>query len=250
VRQTEGIYRVSRLLIQLLIGAAVLAVGLGVVGYVFFMRALDKPAVREIAERELRSGTLRFGERIERAANVYVRRSADYFRGANGILAATDERLIFIGVAPQENLETPDAPPVIIEQEFINDTLLEIDPTRVFFGTTRGVIVERGRQEASYGATGRNWRQLEELAGYVNGLHEQQKRAAARERRVRAAVAKVVREPLYYTVRRGDAISTLANRFGITQEELQRWNNIVGTRINIGQRLLVKQPGLKRATSS
>jgi plasmid stabilization system protein ParE len=250
VRQTEGIYRVSRLLIQLVIGAVVLAVGLGVVGYIFFIRAVDKPAVREIAERELRTGTLRFGERIERAANVYVRRPADYFRGANGVLAATDERLIFIGVAPQENLETPDAPPVIIEQEFVNDTVLEIDPTRVFFGTTRGVIVRRGDQQASYGATGQNWRQLEELARYVNDLHEQQKRAAARERRIRAAVARVVREPLYYTVRRGDAISTLATRFGITQEELQRWNNIVGTRINIGQTLLVKQPGLKRAPSS
>jgi hypothetical protein len=250
VRQTEGIYRVSRLLIQLAIGVVVLALGLGIVGYVFFMRSLDKPAVREIAERELRSGTLRFGERIERAANVYVRRPADYFRGANGILAATDERLIFIGVAPQENLETPDAPPVIIEQEFVNDTILEIDPTRVFFGTTRGVIVKRGGQEARYGATGRNWRHLEELARYVNGLHEQQKRAAARERRIRTAVARVVREPLYYTVRSGDAISILATRFGITQEELQRWNNIVGTRINIGQRLLVKQPGLKRVTSS
>ena len=242
MKQTEGIYRFSRLVVLLVGGAVALVVGLGVVGYVFFMRTVDLPEAQAIAERELRSGTLRFGELVERAAHVYIRRSSDYFRGANGVLAATGERLIFIGVAPRGNLDSPDAPPVILEQEFTNDTTLRLVPTRIFFGTTRGVIVEHGGREGRYAATSRHWHELEELAEYVNRQHEAQKQAAARERRLRESVARIVAEPLYYTIKRGDAISTIATWFGTTVEDIQRWNNVEGTRIRIGDRLLVK-PG-------
>jgi hypothetical protein len=246
MKQTEGLYRVVRLLALLIFGAVALTVALGAVGYVVFMRSVDLPEARSIAERELRTGTLRFGERVERAAHVYVRRPSDYFRAANGILAATDERLIFIGVAPRGRVETPDAPPVILQQEFVNDTLLELDPARVYLGTSRGVVASRAGREHQYAATGRNWPQLEALADYVNGLHTHQRIAAARERRLREAVDRIVAAPLHYTVRRGDAISTIADWFGVSVEDLQRWNDIEGTRIRIGERLLVR-PGTQPA---
>lgn len=242
MKQTEGIYRFSRLIVLLVGGTLALMIGLGVVGYLFFMRTVDLPEAQAIAERELRSGTLRFGERVERAAHVYIRRSSDYFRGANGVLAATPERLIFIGVAPRGNLDSPDAPPVILQQEFTNDTTMRLVPTRIFFGTTRGVILEHDGREGRYAATGRHWHELEELAEYVNRQHEAQRQAAARERRLREAVARIAAEPLYYTVKRGDAISLIADWFGTTVEDLQRWNNVEGTRIRIGEKLLVK-PG-------
>jgi LysM repeat protein len=240
MKQTEGLFRVSRLLGLLIFGAVALTLALGVVGYLVFIRSVDLPEARAIAERELRTGTLRFGEDIERAAHVYVRRPSDYFRAANGILAATDERLIFIGVAPRGRVETPDAPLVILQQEFVNDTLLELDPARVYLGTSRGVVASRDGREHQYAATGRNWAQLEELAGYVNRLHAEQRLAAARERRLRQAVDSIVAAPIYYTVRRGDAISGIADWFGASVEELQRWNEIQGTTIRIGERLLVK----------
>lgn len=248
MKQTEGLYRFSRLVVLLVAGAATLMVTLGIVGYVFFMRSVDLPEAQALAERELRFGTLRFGERVERAAHVYIRRPSDYFRGANGVLAATSERLIFIGVAPRGNLDSPDAPPVILQQEFTNDTILRLNPSRIFFGTTRGVIVHREDQEARYGATSRHWHELEELTTYVTRLHEEQREAAARERRLREAVARIVAEPLYYTVKRGDAISTIADWFGTTMEDLQRWNNLEGTRIRIGEQLLVK-PGASAAAT-
>jgi hypothetical protein len=249
MKQTEGLYRFSRLLVLLAAGTATLVIALGIVGYLFFMRSVDLPEARAIAERELRTGTLRFGERLERAAHVYIRRPSDYFRGANGVLAATNERLIFIGVAPRGNLDSPDAPPVVLQQEFTNDTLLQLNPSRIFFGTTRGVIAERDGQEGRYGATSRHWHELEELSNYVNQLQEAQRQEAARERRLREAVARIVAEPLYYTVKRGDAISTIADWFGTTMENLQRWNNLEGTRIRVGERLLVK-PGTSPAGSA
>ncbi len=243
MKESEGLYRSFRFVRRLMIGTLVLVLGIAVFGYLFFMRGVDVPEARELAERELTSGTLRFGEKVQRKAHVYMRRPADYFRGTNGVLAATDERLIFIGVAPKDNLESADAPPAIIVEEFVNDTLLEMNPGRVFFLSAPGVKVEREGREATFAATGEHRPELDSLESYVNGSHTAQRELAAREARLRARVREIVNAPLYYRVRRGDAISTIANTFGTTVEQLQAWNKLEGPRIRIGDRMLVKAPG-------
>ena len=43
--------------------------------------------------------------------------------------------------------------------------------------------------------------------------------------------------PLLYAVRPGDALSLIAERFGITVAELRTWNGIEGDRILVGQEL-------------
>lgn len=243
MKESEGLYRSFRFVRRLAIGTLVLVLGIAVFGYLFFMRGVDIPEARELAERELTSGTLRFGENVHRKAHVYMRRPADYFRGTNGVLAATDERLIFIGVAPKDNLESTDAPPAIIVQEFVNDTLLEMDPGRVFFLSAPGVKVERDDLAATFAATGAHRRELDSLESYVNGSHTAQRELAAREARLRAKVREIASAPLYYVIRRGDAISTIAGTFGTTVEQLQAWNRLDGPRIRIGDRLVVKPPG-------
>ncbi|MGI8618606.1 MAG: LysM peptidoglycan-binding domain-containing protein [Gemmatimonadaceae bacterium] len=243
MKESEGLYRSFRFVRRLAIGTLVLVLGIAVFGYLFFMRGVDVPEARELAERELATGTLRFGEKVQRSAHVYMRRSADYFRGTNGVLAATDERVIFIGVAPKDNLESTDAPPAIIVQEFVNDTLLEMDPGRVFFLSTPGVTVSRDGQSATFAATGAHRLELDSLESYVNDSHTAQRELAAREARLRAKVLEISNAPLHYVIRRGDAISTIANTFGATVEQLQAWNRLDGTRIRIGDRLIVKPPG-------
>ncbi len=50
-------------------------------------------------------------------------------------------------------------------------------------------------------------------------------------------------ESEYYTVKAGDTLSVLAERFGTTVERLQAWNNIANpNKIRVGQRLIVRQP--------
>jgi LysM repeat protein len=176
-----------------------------------------------------------------------MRRPADYFRGTNGVLAATDERLIFIGVAPQDNLESADAPPSIIVEEFPNDTVLELDPGRVFFLSAPGVTVRHGGRSATFAAPRPHRRELDSLEAYVSGTHAAQRELAAREAQLRAKVRELVNAPLHYVVQRGDAISTIANTFGTTVEQLQAWNNLAGPRIRIGDRLIVKPPGPRQA---
>ncbi|CAN5687888.1 hypothetical protein BH23GEM1_BH23GEM1_11470 [soil metagenome] len=243
MKESEGLYRSFRFLRRLLIGTLVLVLGIAVFGYLFFMRGVDIPEAREMAERELASGTLRFGETVQRQAHVYMRRPADYFRGTNGVLAATDERLIFIGVAPKDNLESRDLPPAIIVEQFVNDTMLEMNPGRVYFLSAPGVKVARAGQSATFAATGDHRHELDSLESYVTGSHAAQRELAAREARVRARVREIANAPLYYTIRRGDAISTIANTFGTTVEQLQAWNRLDGPRIRIGDRLIVKPPG-------
>ena len=82
--------------------------------------------------------------------------------------------------------------------------------------------------------------QLDSLVAYVNSIHDAQRREAAAERKLRAAVAAVIAQPLYYTVKRGDALSLIATKFDATPEQIRQWNNLEGNLVKIGQRLLVK----------
>ena len=45
-----------------------------------------------------------------------------------------------------------------------------------------------------------------------------------------------------YTVRSGDYLGKVAELHHVKVDELQKWNNLTGTRINIGQQLIVYQP--------
>jgi membrane-bound lytic murein transglycosylase D len=45
-----------------------------------------------------------------------------------------------------------------------------------------------------------------------------------------------------YTVRRGDTLVTIADRFGVSLNELRRWNKIPGIKVQPGQRLRVAEP--------
>jgi hypothetical protein len=131
MKESEGLYRSFRFLKKALLGLAVVLIGLLLFGYFFFMRHVDAPKAYVAADRELSGGMLHFGEKVERKAKVFMRRPSDYYRGANGMMYATNDRLIFIGVAPGSKFESEDAPPMILSQEFPNDTLLRMDPRRL-----------------------------------------------------------------------------------------------------------------------
>ncbi|MFS8616114.1 MAG: transglycosylase SLT domain-containing protein [Solitalea sp.] len=46
-------------------------------------------------------------------------------------------------------------------------------------------------------------------------------------------------EPVYYTVRKGDNLTAIANRFRCSVQDLKVWNDLAGTRLVPGQRLMV-----------
>src|SRR5213596_844061 len=240
MKESEGLYRSFAFLKKAVIGLAIVIVGLLLFGYFFFMRHVDAPKAWTAADRELQGGVLHYDEKVERKARVFMRRPSDYYRGANGMLYATNDRLIFIGVAPGSKFESEDAPPVILSLEFPNDTLLEMSPRRLFFLTAHGVRASHpGTPRADFAAVRGDEASLDSLVDYVNGVHATQRKEAARERRIRQAVAALIGEPIYYTVKRGDALFSIARKFETTVEQIQQWNQLEGDRVKIGQRLLV-----------
>jgi LysM repeat protein len=243
MKESEPLYRFTRFLKRAVIGLGVFFIALLAFGYFFFMRHVDAPKAWAAADRELQGGMLHFGEKVQRHARVFLRRPSDYYRGANGVLYATNDRLIFIGVAPGSKFESEDAPPVVLSQEFPNDTLLQMRPARLYLLTAHGVRVSHpGVQSGNFAASKGQEGALDSLVSYVNSIHESQRREAAEERRLRQAVAALIREPIYYTVRRGDALFSIARKFETTPEQIQKWNQLEGDRVKIGQRLLVKKP--------
>ncbi len=243
MKESEGLYRSFRFLKKALLGLAVVLVGLLLFGYFFFMRHVDAPKAWVAADRELQGGMLHYGEKLQRKAKVFMRRPSDYYRGANGILYATNDRLIFIGVGPGSKFESKDAPPMIVSMEFPNDTLLDLRGTRLYFGTAHGVrVTHPGVPRGEFAASSGENKALDSLSDYVNAINATQRKEAAREKRLRQAVAALIKEPLYYKVKRGDALFSIARRFETTPEQIQKWNQLEGDRVKIGQRLLVK-PG-------
>jgi hypothetical protein len=241
MKESEGLYRSFRFLKKALIGLGVVLIGLLLFGYFFFMRHVDAPKAWAAADRELQGGMLNYDEKVERRARVFVRRPSDYYRGANGLLYATNARLIFIGVAPGSKFESDDAPPVIVSETFPNDTLLQMKGRRLYFLTAHGVSVAHpGNPTGEFAAVSGQDAALDSLVDYVNGIHTAQRTAAAQEKRLRAAVDALIREPLYYTVKRGDALFSIARKFDITPDQIKQWNHLDRDLVKIGQRLLVK----------
>jgi len=46
-----------------------------------------------------------------------------------------------------------------------------------------------------------------------------------------------------YKVRRGDNLTAIAKKYGVTVADLRKWNNISGSRINAGQNLTIYTNG-------
>jgi len=53
-----------------------------------------------------------------------------------------------------------------------------------------------------------------------------------------------------YTVRKGDTLVTIADRFGVSLNQLRRWNKVSGIKVEAGRRLHVAEPVIVSHTSS
>jgi membrane-bound lytic murein transglycosylase D len=65
-----------------------------------------------------------------------------------------------------------------------------------------------------------------------------------------APLAEPVTHPRLYTVRKGDTLVTISDRFGVSLSELRRWNKITGIKVQPGQRLHVAATASSHATAA
>ena len=210
------------------------------------------------ALRQLRSSVLRPNEKLRSAVNVWQRPAIDYYRATRGILVLTDApgdslkpdggRLIYLGLQPRDPLSPPDAPPTFDVREWPVDTLVDVRPTRTLFMIARALrLIAPGEQRITLGMSSSALKDADGLRAQLDrkytflrqvGFQRREERRA----RDRAAVAAQYegRRAWYHTVRRGEAIASIARLYATTPEALRSLNALVGDRIRIGQTLLVK----------
>ncbi len=211
----------------------------GVIAYLLTLRP-DVTAARALARRELQV-LLEPTERVESALWARRREWWDGFRETYGVLALTDRRALFVGIPPRELISPERGPQQFVVLQLSRDESLRARRRRVDFGTAAGVVVENDRgQQLAFASS--------DVAGMdsVLGVMARGRRsdAAATElvKRTRDYEQQVTRTAVWHVVAGGDALESVAARYGTTAERVATWNRLPGTTIKIGQRLLVK-PG-------
>lgn len=218
----------------------------------------DPRDARQFAQRQLTLSVMRPNERVIRMVSVWQRPAVDYFRATRGILALTDApgdsakpiggRLIYLGLQPRDPLSPADAPPTFDEREWPVDTLVEMEPRRTFFWLARGISVSAPREaRVSLALAGNQSADAQVLRRALDAKHAELRRVGwdrREQRRARARDSLVTlnrgRRPWYHTVRRGEALASVARMYNTTPEALRELNGIEGDRVRIGQTLTVK----------
>jgi hypothetical protein len=213
---------------------------------------------RVFAERELRLTVMRPNETVVASVSVWQRPLIDYFRATRGIMVVTDGpsdanrpvggRILYLGLQPRDPLSPPDAPPTFDQREWPIDTLVSVTPTRTFFFVARALSIAAPREpalvvgipagaaadaDALRAVIGRKYAALRA----VGWERREAKRARERERLAQQFEG---RRAWYHTVKRGEALSSVAKLYGATPEQVREWNGLTGDRIRVGQTLLVK----------
>ena len=202
-------------------------------------RTQPRPA-RTFVERELHGGVLTKDETLQKVITVFRRRPSDYFRATRGILALTDRRLVYVGLAPRDVLGPEEALPVFETREFATDTMLALSPSRTLLGAARALVLERHGERTTFGIPDDEWEDARSIMSSIAARQTVQRGEAERIRRQRVAADSARRAPTWHVVVRGEALSTIATMYGTTPERLRELNSLVGDKIKIGQRLLVK----------
>jgi hypothetical protein len=237
------------------LGAAVLVT----VGQIAFHAMRSDPRDSTLYSlRQLRSSVLRPNEKLRSAVNVWQRPAIDYFRATRGVLVLTDApgdslnpdggRLIYLGLQPRDPMSPPDAPPTFDVREWPVDTLVEVTPARTLFmlasalrivapsesRVTLGMSAAAGPDAAALRA------QLSRKYAYLRRVGWQRREERRARDRARIIAIHEGRRAWYHTVRRGEALASIARTFATTPEQIRALNNLVGDRVRIGQTLLVK----------
>lgn len=221
------------------LGVAALFGALAGVGTLLYLNRGDPDGSARLANAEI-DAILQRGETIEERVNVQQRRWYDYFRITHGVLAATDRRLIYVGVPPEELLKREVEPRELDEAVFAYDRPLAISPTRVFFGAFPGVVLRGSGRAVSLGVSSRTKPRLDSVVAVVNRRQDELRAAADAERRAMDAAAAASRRALYHLVQPGDALDRIAARYGTVVDSLRVWNGLTDDRITAGRRLLVR----------
>lgn len=211
------------------------------------MARTDPRDARAITERELRVNTLEPGEHVVRMVSVFKRPAIDYFRATRGLLVLTNKRLLYLGLEPRDLLAAPDLPPTFEERDFPLDTLVRVTSGRTFFGLAKAVVIRTPTETLRLGVPSGAWPKANLMIVAMDVRHDkalalsaQQRAFLAKAEAERRAAEAERKKAKYYTVRRGDALGSIATIWNTTPDRLRAWNKLPDNRIRVGEVLMVK----------
>lgn len=211
------------------------------IAFVLFIHRGDAEGSARIANREA-DLLLERGEVVERRLPLMQRYWWDHFRVTHGVLVATDRRLLFVGIPPGPLIPREPEPPELVELSFPYDRLLEVRRARVFLGTRAGMVLRTNEGTTTFALDALDRARADSIADVVRRRQGDLAAAADAERRATEVAVAASRRAIYHLVQRGEALEFIARRYGVPTDSLVKWNELQGTRINAGRRLLVK-PG-------
>jgi hypothetical protein len=200
-----------------------------------------------IVERELKMNALQPGERVVKSVPVFRRTAVDYFRRTRGLLVLTDRRLIYLGAPPRDITGASDAAPQFDQQIFPIDTLVRLKGSFSVLGFARALKIDAPEGELKLGVAGGGWPEAQVMRQTWDAQHKMLRGLGVWAHRVREArkqlqveLDKYRKQPVYHVVRQGDAISSIADWYETPPDKIRELNGIVGNKIKVGQRLLIR----------
>ena len=216
---------------------------LSLVGYALMVRHVDPGSARSAMMAELANVPMYPGEQVEASVAVYRRSPWDYFRSTHGVLAATSYRLLLLTIPPADRFSGDVERAVVERRDFPSDTLMGLDTGRVILGVVRGVALRRGHIRLTLAVQDEEWAGLRAVMRIVTTRRDSIFAVAQTARRMRTLSDQVARQPVWYRVRTGDALTTIAATFNTTPERLREINRLSDDRIRVGDSILVKPGG-------
>ena len=210
-----------------------------IIGGLLFVHRGDAEGSARIANREVEL-VLERNETIEWRAPVMARHWWHYFRVTHGLLAATNRRLVYLGVPPEDILPREPEPQLLEESSFPYDRPIDIWRGRVFLGTLSGIVIRAPGQMRTFGVVASERTRLDSVLSLMSRHQKAIRDSVEQERQTALAAAEAARQPVYHMVERGEALELIARQFNVTVEQLQEWNELGSAKIRAGQRLLVK----------
>lgn len=209
-------------------------------GYTLWQRHLDPVTARSTLTRELATYALEPGETVRASAFLYWRSPLAYFRSTHAVLAATDRRLLLLTLTPPDPLarEVEESLPTI--RDLPKDTTVQLDTALVMFGVSRGIILRARDVRERWAARNEQWPQVRAVIADLSAVQQAMREDGEAIRLARLAAVERARHPIWHVVRRGEALGSIATRYGATPERLRELNRMSTDRIRAGDSLLIK----------
>lgn len=210
---------------------------LGVLAFV--LHRGDAEGSERLANAQIEA-SLDAGERVVARVPVYQRQWWDYYRHTFGVLAATERRLIFVGVPPEPLLHQDRGPRPMVESNLPYARGVTVVRRALFLRRDPGVALTGPGVHVRLAITPRATPQLDAVLAELSRADSALRAAQEAERRAAEATVAASRRAIHHLVQPGEALEYIARRYGVPMDSVVTWNRLTSTKIRAGMRLLVR----------